>query len=352
MKNPISPSKSSNLFLASCLILVFNSLGYAQSDPMETWEYVEPSSAFQFQVERFDANPIIHREMRGMIGQVGEDINGPSLIRVPDWIENPLGKYYLYFAHHHGSFIRLAYADRLEGPWKIYEGGVLPMEETPAYDGADRDHVASPDVILDHEKQRIRMYYHADPRPGREDMPYQMSYVALSNDGLHFESLPDAVGLFYFRVFEHDGWQYALAKYINDGGIIYRSRDGLTNFEEGPRILPRVRHKALWKHEGKLYVFFSRGGDAPEHILVSRIENLDDDWHEWRFTEPQTVLKPEKDFEGVNEPIEESRFGSTYDFVHQLRDPAIYEEDGRLYMLYSTAGEWAIAIAELHFEEE
>jgi hypothetical protein len=41
----------------------------------------------------------------------------------------------------------------------------------------------------------------------------------------------------------NNGWQYALAKYINDGGIIYRSRDGLTDFEEGPRILPRVRHK-------------------------------------------------------------------------------------------------------------
>lgn len=147
MKNSIKPSTSSNLCIATCLILMIHSFGYAQSDPMETWEYIEPSSQFHFHVERFEANPIIHREMRGMIGQVGENINGPSLISVPDWIENPLGKYYLYFAHHHGSFIRLAYADRLEGPWKIYEGGVLPMEETPAYDGADRDHVASPDEI-------------------------------------------------------------------------------------------------------------------------------------------------------------------------------------------------------------
>lgn len=325
---------------------------HAQStNPMETWEYVEPSSGFHFEVERFDANPIIHREMAGMIGHVGENINGPSLIRVPDWIENPLGKYYLYFAHHHGSYIRLAYADRLEGPWKIYKNGVLPVEETPAYDGSDRDHVASPDVHIDHGNRKIRMYYHSDPRPGRQDLPYQMSYAALSEDGLRFESLPDEVGLFYFRVFQFDNWFYALAKYINDGGIIYRSRDGLTNFEEGPRILPRVRHKALWLHNGHLYVFFSRGGDAPEHILVSRIENLEDNWHNWRFTKPQTVIKPEKDYEGVNEPVEESRFGATYDFVHQLRDPAIYEEDGRLFLLYSTAGERAIAITELIFHE-
>ena len=323
----------------------------AQSDPMETWKYVEPSSEFQFRVERFKANPIIHREMAGMIGDVGENINGPSLIRVPDWIEEPLGKYYLYFAHHHGSFIRLAYADRLEGPWKIYKPGVLPLEETPSYDGSNRDHVASPDVHVDHEQQRIRLYYHGDPRPGRDDLPYQMSYVATSDDGLDFESYPDEVGLFYFRVFEHNNWYYAFAKYINDGGIIYRSRDGLTNFEEGPRILPRVRHKALWEHDGHLYIFFSRGYDEPEHILVSRIENLEEDWHDWEFTKPQTVIKPVKDFEGGNEPVEQSRFGATYDFVHQLRDPAIYVEQDRVYLLYSTAGEWAIAIAEIFLEK-
>lgn len=314
------------------------------------WEYVAPSTEFNFRVERFEANPIIHREMYGLIGEWRSNFNGPSLIRVPEWVEEPLGTYYLYFAHHHGSHIRLAYADALEGPWKIYEPGVLPMEETPGYEGQRGYHVASPDVHIDHDQQRIRMYYHS---PTPDDGPRgQGTYVAVSQDGLDFEPLEEYLGLFYFRVFERDGWHYALAKWFNDGGVIYRSRDPLSGFEQGPRILPRVRHKALWEHDDKLYVFFSRGFDAPEHILVSRIENLDDDWHEWRFTEPQTVLKPEKDFEGVNRPIEPSSFGATYDFVHQLRDPAIYEEDGRIYMLYSTAGEWAIAIAELHFEGE
>ncbi len=61
---------------------------------------------------------------------------------------------------------------------------------------------------------------------------------------------------------------------------------------------------------------------------------------------------PENDYEGAGEPIGESRFGATYDFVHRLRDPAIYEEDGRVFLLYSTAGEWAIAIAEIFLVEE
>ena len=54
---------------------------------------------------------------------MGSNINGPSLIRVPDWLPNPLGKYYLYFAHHKGEYIRLAYADDLSGPWTTYEAG-------------------------------------------------------------------------------------------------------------------------------------------------------------------------------------------------------------------------------------
>ncbi len=339
-------------WLALCLLIsCLPAPAVAGEDFNETWSYAAPSSGFHIRAERFEANPIIHREMAGMAGDVGKNINGPSLIRVPDWVENPLGKYYLYFAHHHGAFIRLAHADHLRGPWRIHRPGVLHMEDTPAYDGARRDHVASPDVHIDHENQRFVMYYHADPRPGRDDLPYQMTYAALSADGLLFESLPDPLGLFYFRVIKLGDWHYAFAKYINDGGIIYRSCDGLHDFEEGPRILPRVRHKALWKHGGMLYVFFSRGGDEPEHIMVSRIENLEDDWHDWRFTEPQTVLAPEEDFEGVDQPVERSHFGATYEFVHQLRDPAIYEEDGRVFLLYSTAGERAIAIAELFFGE-
>ena len=40
-----------------------------------------------------------------------DNINGPTVIRVPPWVKRPLGRYYMYFAHHMGAFIRLAYAD-------------------------------------------------------------------------------------------------------------------------------------------------------------------------------------------------------------------------------------------------
>ena len=68
-------------------------------------------------VERFAENPIIRPAM--LPGKDGQNINGPSLVRVPDWVEKPLGKYYLYFAHHDGRYIRLAYADDLHGAYSM-----------------------------------------------------------------------------------------------------------------------------------------------------------------------------------------------------------------------------------------
>ena len=68
---------------------------------------------------RIMEEPIIHP---GMDARIGTNINGPSVIRVPDWLAKPLGRYYLYFAHHKGTFIRLAYADNLKGPWQIHPG--------------------------------------------------------------------------------------------------------------------------------------------------------------------------------------------------------------------------------------
>ena len=73
---------------------------YAQSSP----PLATPPKAI-----RFPENPIIRPDMP----TVGNDINGPSLIMAPRWLEKPLGRYYLYFAGHRGTYIRLAYADRL-----------------------------------------------------------------------------------------------------------------------------------------------------------------------------------------------------------------------------------------------
>lgn len=281
-------------------------------------------------IRRFDENPIIRP---GMDERMGTDINGPSLILAPDWLPNRLGRYYLYFAHHHGEYIRLAYADRLEGPWTVYAPGTLHLEQTPC-----KNHVASPDVHVDHATRQIRMYYHGPVSP-RE----QKSFVALSEDGINFTSGTEVFGESYFRVFQYGGWYYALGM----PGIFYRSKDGLTSFEQGPTLFtPNMRHAALRLVGDTLHVFYTNAYDCPESILHVTID-LTPNWMEWQTSEPELVLQPETDYEGGNLPLEPSERGWIDEPVRQLRDPCIYEEVGKVYLLYSVAGEAGIAIAEI-----
>lgn len=294
----------------------------------------------RFTVERFEQNPIIRPGMPGLEGERGSNINGPSLIRVPDWVDDPLGRYYLYFAHHGGDYIRLAYADELEGPWAVHEPGTLHKDDAPGV-----AHIASPDVHVDHEAREVRMYFH---QPGPEDAPIsgQVSFVALSEDGLSFSAREEVLGKFYFRVIAHEGWWYAFAKNGNTDGIIYRSADGLSDFEPGPHYMPGVRHTAPWVEGETLYLLYSLAGDRPERILLSTID-VSRDWREWEPSDPAIILEPERDYEGGDLPLEESSYGSVSGPVRQLRDPDIYREDDRLYMLYSVAGENGLAIARL-----
>ncbi|MBN2507754.1 MAG: hypothetical protein JXQ71_13780 [Verrucomicrobia bacterium] len=280
-------------------------------------------------------------------GREGENINGPSLIRVPPWVSKPLGRYYLYFAHHNGQYIRLAYANHLEGPWTLHPPGALHLGQTPAC----RGHLASPEVVLDETRLEIRMYFHG---PARR-VSGQKSFVALSRDGRHFTPRDEVLGLFYFRVFRHDGWWYALAK----GGVLHRSRDGLTGFERGHNPFPGgqlrkgdlnepgPRHVALLKEADTLWVYYTRIGDAPERILRARM-HLGPDWRDWSVADPVDVLRPERAWEGATLPLQASKAGAARGPENALRDPAVFvDADGRRYLLYSVAGESGIAIAEL-----
>src|SRR5690606_15402388 len=85
------------------------------------------ASSQSYLFKRFAANPIISQA--SLPGKDGENINGPSLIKAPDWLPNKLGNYYLYFAHHGGTYIRLAYADQLDASWNIYDKGTLRLSD-------------------------------------------------------------------------------------------------------------------------------------------------------------------------------------------------------------------------------
>ena len=328
-----------------------------------------PVAAQTVTVTRLLDRPIITPDLHPGIG---ENIQGPSLIRAPGWLPGRLGNYYLYFADHKGLYIRLAYADELTGPWRIHPPGSLRIEHShfaatrpPLSDAeferlaADRrargvrimhdlrmeltePHIASPDVHVDAANRRIIMYYHGLEAPG-----FQHSRVALSDDGITFRAREENLGRTYMRVFEYEGMTYALAM----PGQFYRSADGLGGFEEGPRLFnPDMRHSAVLVRGDTLYVFWTQVGHAPESILLSTID-LRPDWMDWQASEPELVLKPEREWEGALAPVEPSVRSTAYGRVNQLRDPALYVEDGEVYLLYAVAGESGIALARVEFND-
>lgn len=314
-------------------------------------------------VERLLDRPIIDPSLHPSIGA---NIQGPSLIRAPAWVDAPLGRYYLYFADHKGRHVRLAYADELTGPWRVHPPGSLRLEDTPfpkeppaappelVRAAAERNraagvrlphdvavelttpHIASPDVHVDVERRRIVMIYHGLEAAGR-----QVSRAATSVDGVRFASGREVLGRTYMRLFRHRGARYGLAM----PGVFYRCASLTGGFVPGPRLFnPQMRHCAVLVRNDTLFVFWTQVGDAPERILLSTVD-LRGHWMHWRESAPIEVLRPERRWEGADAPLEPSVRSVAYGKVNQLRDPAVYVEDDAVYLLYAVAGESGIAIA-------
>ena len=212
--------------------------------------YSALSSSQTISISRIGDGPIIYPELDSSIGN---NIQGPSAIRVPDWVENPLGDYYLYFADHKGSYIRLAYANQIEGPWRIHKPGALRIEDSffltkpplvsekqakQIRDYAKRNkikfahdivkevtapHIASPDVLVDQQNKRLVMFFH-----GLEDVGVQVTRAAISKDGINFITKAEKLGRTYWRSFKWRKNFYALAM----PGQFYRSESLLSGYED------------------------------------------------------------------------------------------------------------------------
>jgi hypothetical protein len=318
---------------------------------------------------RFPQGPLITQQMSP---KLGDNINGPSIIQVPSWVARPLGRYYLYFAHHKGSYIRLAYADNLAGPWKIYDPGVLNVKDTefyrqqpdpPALAGNFYTHVASPEVVIDEANKRLVMLVHGwytagerwpeDPREAARwsgSKGYaQLTQTAVSTDGLHFSAQPGVTArTSYERVFRWQGTWYSMGRL----GVLGRAAGLSERFELGPNPfagvegLKPVRHVATILRGDRLYVFFSSIGDAPEQILFSTVA-LNGDWKTWKATAPVKVLHPETQWECAELPVKPSKAGEAEGPENALRDPAVIEDGGRVVLFYSYCGEQGLAAADV-----
>jgi len=109
-----------------------------------------------------------------------------------------------------------------------------------------------------------------------------------------------------------------------------------------------MRHAGLLVQGSTLYVFWSRVGDAPEHIMLSMVDLSSPNWDDWVATAPVDILRPELAWEGASIPVIASLRGEMDIAAHDLRDPYVFrDEDGALYLYYVGGGEKAIGVARL-----
>jgi len=326
------------------------------------------------------------------IARQGLNINGPCLIRVPEWAPcraHPDARYYLYFAHHLGQYLRMAWAPRLQGPWTLHNcgshrdarwlgAGVYDLVALPEQGRAMQEglrigsdvprrplHIASPDVHLDVEARQFVMYAHMPVIGGEED---QMSFALRSEDGLWFEPVRRQDGAWvglapaYLRVFEYQGRRYG----VTPGGWLHRAPQrgwGETEaWTRGPQLFdvpsdaplrpdgrPRLntvaRHLAVCVEpsQDRLTLYFSRVADAPERIIASDVA-LGADWRAWTARATREVHRAYQPWEGAGHLAKKSAGGVASGGVNQLRDPFVFvDEHGRRTLLYTVQGERAVA---------
>ena len=212
-----------------------------------------------------NSEPIVTKQMFTDLGvsNDGSNINGPSVVRIPEWVADkdkahPSAVYYMYFGHHGGKYIRLAWSEKIEGPWTIFNTGSnddsrvngrgvldLGSDDEIKFNNGIRiyNHIASPDIVIDNENKKFILYFHGPTKSSTEgdkhfDTWYQMSFVSTSKNGLNF-NCPDDVavsggvgggedgygvknatlGNAYFRTFNYNNSLYAFSNY----GPIWKS---------------------------------------------------------------------------------------------------------------------------------
>lgn len=85
----------------------------------------------------------------------------PSVVRAADYLEDPLGEYYLYYApHERPGGIAMAYSDDLDGPWTEYADN--PLVSNVWQPHFDVSHVSSPHVIWNEDEEQFFLFFHGE----------------------------------------------------------------------------------------------------------------------------------------------------------------------------------------------
>jgi hypothetical protein len=274
----------------------------------------------------------------------GENINGPTVVQIRfGLLKKPF--YLLFFAHHHGKFIRVAFSRLPNGPFiRIHAWGLHwvwnPLSER-------RGHVASPESVLVDGKRYLLTH-----SPSRR-LPKQKTYAARLYLGF-FSPRPRLTLLpGYARFFSWDKQVYA----VTHGRGLYRIK--------GPDWRPQeleldvreaihlpdleasvgIRHPFILPIGDNLLYFFTRRGDSPERIFASLLYFNTDKCAS--LGKPIEVLRPEMPFEGSELPTRPSAGGIARNSENAVRDPFVLELDGKYILYYAVQAERGIACAEL-----
>ena len=336
-------------------------------------------------------------------------------MRVPAWIPaarrvHPEAVYYMYFGHHRGKYIRMAWARRIEGPWTLHRMGPdVPPGERGVLDLGDRDVpigngivltqkrravISAPEVLVDDEERRIVLYVQAHKNievdgtrvktPGGlvATSPYGLDFNPGAHTGYGIE--PVILGPDYVSTFVFDDELYG----VGNGGVIYRAPSAAAPWTPPPgwdftrnlwqrvgyqglqavlsrnldgveKSVLRIRHAdVVERQEGGrpvLWIFYTfrglyevEGEIVPEQVLFSRLHPspTKSDWS--MSWPPEQVLWAQPGWEcGEFEP-KPSRRGAARDDVNEIRDPHVFVDDaGEIYLFYCGCGEDGIGVAEL-----
>jgi len=266
-----------------------------------------------------------------------DDIIFPSVIKAYKYFDDPLGKYYLYYApHSKPGGICLAYAENLNGPWHEYRKNPLVKNKwDPHYEVS---HVSSPHVIWNKEETKLFLYFHGENTTTR---------LASSRNGIDFKYEDEVIRtkrfndiseasyarIFRYKIPEKQN-KYIMMLMGNNNGTrrIYLawSDDGRNwDTRREPFINPppgtganQVCAAWYFSYNGNQYIVFH--GDKMQESLSDILTNL-------------YIVETGRNFKSVE------HLGKFYD-RHQITcenervsDPCLIRENGNWY-LFSSAG--------------
>ena len=270
----------------------------------------------------------------------GKNLTGPSVMKVPQWVDEPLGAYYMYFANHIGKEIRLAFANDPLGPWEVYSKPVLELSELK---GALR-HVASPEAVIDWGSRQFYLFVHSPIADSRG----QKTFTTVSDDGSLFYQIGNGptIDFPYVRVFHWDSQFWAVGRHSRSYLLFSSDTPEGEWLPQGSLPLgENVRHVGLKVFESTLLVAFSRVEESPESIYMVALDLTHFERNSVFGSAPVGCLvSAVYPFEGAAlDPVASEPGPQKLMIANDVRDPDLFIDDGAVYLFYSVGGERGIA---------